>query len=132
MDIESIKAQINSDIENVSSAQDLEEFRIKYLGRKGIIAQLTATIPGLPIEQRAGFGQQVNSLKNTLLSLIDEKQKSISSIQHEEQSGAAEIDLPGIAQELGRLHPITQIIDEICTIFNRMAFSVVEGPEIET
>ena len=132
MDIESINQQIDQDIQNVNSSDKLEGFKVKYLGRNGIIAELTSSIPALPKEQRGQFGQQVNALKNKALSLIEEKQKSISSASAELSFSACDISMPGISQDLGRLHPITQIIDEICTIFNRMGFSVVEGPEIET
>jgi len=132
MDLESIRHEIEQDVQNVNSSQKLEEFKLKYLGRKGIISELTTSIPGLPKERRGEFGQQVNALKNKLLTLIEEKQKSISSASPESSLSICDISMPGIAQDLGRLHPITQIIDEICTIFNRMGFSVVEGPEIET
>lgn len=70
MDIELIKTQIDSDIQNINSAKELEEFRVKYLGRKGIIAQLTSSIPTLPQEERSSFGQEVNALKNKVLSLL--------------------------------------------------------------
>jgi phenylalanyl-tRNA synthetase alpha chain len=132
MDIELIQTQIDSDAENINSAEDLEEFRVKYLGRKGIIAQLTASIPSLAPEQRSSFGQQVNTLKNRILSLIDEKQRAITAQPGASERVPCDISMPAIAQEIGRLHPVTQIIDEICAVFNRMGFSVVEGPEIET
>ena len=74
MDIEAIKTQIDSEIQNINSPQALEEFRVKYLGRKGIIAQLTGQISVLPAQERAAFGQQANVLKSRLLSLIEEKQ----------------------------------------------------------
>lgn len=132
MDIESIKTQIESDIQNINSSDKLEEFKLKYLGRKGIIAQLTATIPTLSKEMRGAFGQQANALKNRCASIIEEKEKSLRTQQASPIGGPVDIGMPGVAQELGRLHPITQIIDEICNIFARMGFSVVEGPEIET
>jgi phenylalanyl-tRNA synthetase alpha chain len=110
----------------------VEEFRLKYLGRKGIIAELTSTIPTLPPEGRGKFGQQVNALKDRLLSLITEKEKSLAVQPAQATSTKADIDLPGIAQEPGHLHPVTKIIDEVCAIFMHMGFSVVEGPEIET
>ncbi len=132
MDIETIKTQIDSEIQNINSSQSLEEFRVKYLGRKGILAQLTSTIPVLPQQERAIFGQQVNTLKNKILSLIDEKERSIATEPVQSSASLSDISMPGIAQDLGHLHPLTQVIDEICTIFNRMGFSVVEGPEIET
>lgn len=133
MDIESIKTQIEQDAQGVDSAQKLEEFKIKYLGRKGVIADLTGSICGLPKESRGAFGQQVNSLKNRCVSFIEEKEKSINVLKGAVPAKAcADIGMPGVSQELGRLHLITQIIDEICGIFVRMGFSVVEGPEIET
>lgn len=133
MDIENIKAQIDSEIQNVNSPEALEEFRLKYLGRKGIITQLTGTIPGLAQQERATFGQEVNALKNKILSLIGEKQKCIANAGPiQSKASLCDITMPGIAQDLGHLHPITQVIDEICSIFIRMGFSIVEGPEIET
>jgi phenylalanyl-tRNA synthetase alpha chain len=137
MDIESIKAQIDAEAAAIDSPAKLEEFRIKYLGRKGILAELTGSIPGLPKEKRGEFGRQVNLLKDKINSLIEDKQKHFGSSPLPAGVAAAgqervDISLPGITQELGRLHPITQIIDEVCAIFVRMGFSVVEGPEIET
>jgi len=132
MDINAIKLEINSDIQKVSSAFGLEEFRTKYLGRKGLVAELTGSIPTLPKEERGIFGQQVNQLKNELLALIADKQKDFLVSPALSTSSSCDISMPGISQQPGRIHPITQVINEICTIFNRMGFSVVEGPEAET
>ncbi len=131
MDINAIQTQIDSALQNINSPEKLEDFRVRFLGRKGLIAQLTASIPELPAEERGKFGQQVNALKNKILSLLEEKKKSLQA-QPTTIIAAIDMAMPGIAQELGHLHPLTQIIDEICAIFNRMGFSVVEGPEIET
>ncbi len=132
MDIELIKNSLDSEIQNVNSLQLLEEFRLKYLGRKGILAQLTGSIPGLAVEQRASFGQEVNKLKARINSLLEEKQKLLAANATTQCRAQVDIGLPGIAQELGAAHPLTQIIDEICGIFIKMGFAVVEGPEIET
>ena len=132
MDIKSLEAQINAEILNVNSIHELEEFRTKYLGRKGVLAELTESIPSLAPSERARFGQEVNALKNRLASLIEERQKIIAVSPQEKSGSGCDLGMPGIAQELGTIHPITQVIDEICTIFNRMGFCVVEGPEIET
>ena len=131
-DLESIKAALNSQIASVDSPRALEELRVKYLGRKGIIAQLTSSIPNLPQEERSSFGQQVNALKNQVMSLFAEKQKSIIGQSTVSGRLSFDIGLPGISQDLGHLHPITQVMDEILDIFMRMGFCVVEGPEIET
>lgn len=132
MDIETITAQIDADILSVSSAKELEEFRIKYLGRKGILAELTGSIPGMPVEQRASFGQKSNALKNKINVLINDKQKTLQTNSRQDISSRIDIGMPGIAQDLGRLHPLTLVINEICDIFTQMGFSVVLGPEIET
>jgi phenylalanyl-tRNA synthetase alpha chain len=134
IDLEAIQKNIASEIETVDSLPKLQDFRLKYLGRKGIIAQLTSSVPNLPQEERAIFGQKINALKNKIISLLAEKEKVFVSERTESSalSGGVDIDLPGIAQDLGHLHPITQLIDEICAIFMRLGFLVVEGPEIET
>jgi phenylalanyl-tRNA synthetase alpha chain len=132
MDINLIQAQIESDLAAVVSVQTLEEMRVKYLGRKGLIAELTSSIPKLAVEQRSAFGKEVNALKNKLLNLIDEKEKTLKIKNNILKKGNLDINMPGVTQDLGSIHPITQIIDQICAIFNRMGFSVVEGPEVET
>jgi phenylalanyl-tRNA synthetase alpha chain len=131
MDINAVASQIDIDIQNVDSLKSLEEFRLKYLGRKGVMAELTSVIPTLSKEERSTFGQLANSLKNKLLNLISEKEKAFSA-SGAPKCGHHDIGMPGIAKSLGRLHPITQVTDEICGIFNRLGFSIVSGPEIET
>ena len=132
MDINAIQTQIETDLAKITSAVVLEEMRVKYLGRKGLIAELTNSIPGLAVAQRGIFGKQVNALKNTLLELLAEKEKTLKIQDSVLKKSNLDIGMPGIAQKLGHTHPITQVIDEICTIFNRMGFSVVGGPEVET
>ena len=132
MDINSIKTQIDSEIGNINSPGTLEELRVKYLGRKGLIAQLTGSIPNMPQGERAAFGREVNALKNKITFLIDEKQRAITGKPAKSPLSSVDIGLPGISQELGHLHPITQVTNEICAIFSQMGFAIVEGPEVET
>jgi len=132
MDINSIQTQIEDDLGKITSVIALEEMRIKYLGRKGLIAELTSSIPGLAAEQRGIFGKQVNALKNTLLELLEKKEKTLKIQENIVKNGDLDVGMPGIVGELGHLHPITQVIDEICAVFTQMGFSVVQGPEVET
>ncbi|MFA4933450.1 MAG: phenylalanine--tRNA ligase subunit alpha [Candidatus Omnitrophota bacterium] len=132
MDINLIQEKIENELAGVISPQALEEVRVKYLGRKGLIAELTGSIPMLPIDKRGGFGKEVNALKIKVLNLIEEKERSLKNQDSAAKKNNIDIGMPGIAQGPGSLHPITHIIDEICTIFNRMGFSVLEGPEVET
>lgn len=132
MDIDNIVAQVETEIKEISSLQKLEEFRLKYLGRKGILAQLTAVIPTLSAEERSVFGQKVNNLKKKISDFLEERQKQSEVTLKYNTVSSFDIGMPGIAQDIGHLHPLTQINDEICAIFNRMGFSTLEGPEIES
>ncbi|MCU0666283.1 MAG: phenylalanine--tRNA ligase subunit alpha [Candidatus Omnitrophica bacterium] len=129
---EEIKQQAEQELISVSDKQALEALRVKYLGRKGLLAQLMSVIPSLPVEERAAFGQAANVLKNELAELFDQKQKDMVSGAHKGNQAAVDISMPGIACDIGNLHPITQVIDEICNVFSRMGFSIEDGPEIET
>lgn len=132
MDINLIQEKIEDDLTAVVSIQGLEDVRIKYLGRKGLVAELTSVIPTLAIQERGVFGKKVNALKNKITTLIQEKEKSLKVQVDSSQTNDLDIGMPGIARGLGTRHPITQVIDEVCNIFTRMGFSVVAGPEIET
>ncbi len=132
MDIQSIQAQIENDLSAATSLPALEEIRVKYLGRKGLVSELTGSIAGLPVEQRGQFGQQVNALKNKLQGFLEAKEKTLKTQPGVSQKTGVDIGMPGIAREPGSVHPITRIIDEICAVFTRMGFSVVSGPEVET
>jgi phenylalanyl-tRNA synthetase alpha chain len=132
MDINLLQEELEIDLAAVVSVQGLEDLRIKYLGRKGRLAALTNIIPTLAAQERGEFGKKVNILKSKITSRIEEKEKSLNIQASVLPATDLDIGMPGIARGLGTRHPITQIIDEICSIFIRMGFSVVEGPEIET
>ena len=116
----------------ISDFQRLEAFRAKYLGRKGLIQEIYASLSTLPHDQRPVVGKSVNDLRNNISVIIETKQKEIKSLQA--QSPAAEIDItiPGVAFPVGHQHILTQTVDEICGIFGGLGFIVQEGPEIET
>jgi len=132
MDIEIIWQTAEAEIKTCAEPRTLEELKVKYLGRKGIVAGLTGSIPALLPEQRGVFGQQVNELKNQLVTLLVNKQKEFGQGCSGEKEYPVDISLPGIAQQPGRRHPLTLVIEEICDIFKRMGFVIVDGPEIES
>ena len=132
MDIEQIKNELNRDIEALAGLDQLEGLKIKYLGRKGIVSGLTSGLSKLDPQQRRLFGQQVNSLKNEITARLDKKQQELRAATVSAGIARLDIGLPGACQDLGYLHPITQTIEEICSVFIRMGFVVVQGPEIET
>ena len=131
--LESLNNQIEQDFAHIPNLQALEALRIKYLGRKGILAELTARIPNLPVKQRRQFGRQVNRIKQRVSELLAQKKQALQPISEKREAiSQIDISLPGIAQALGSRHLITQVIEEVCDIFVRLGFVVVEGPEIET
>ena len=134
---EDLNSQIEQDFASIPHLEALEVLRIKYLGRKGIVADLTAHISDLPIEQKPQFGQQVNQIKQRINRLLEEKRQGLQEqpmrvAAMKKQVEGIDITSSGITQTLGHRHLITQVIEEICDIFMRLGFVVVEGPEIET
>ena len=118
-------------LQATSSLDELADWRVKYLGRKGAVVQLLRGVGELPPEERPAFGQAANALKGSLAEAYD--------VRHEELSRAAagpgealDVTLPGRPVDLGRLHLTTQTLREIYAIFARMGFQVEEWPEVET
>lgn len=120
------------ELESVNSLEAIEAFSIKYLGRKGIVTELISKIPSLPQEDRPQAGRELNSLKNKLKELIESNRAILSKQPSLKKTLPVDISLPGISQEMGRKHPLTQVMDEICKIFISLGFRLFEGPEIET
>ncbi|MFA6320246.1 MAG: phenylalanine--tRNA ligase subunit alpha [Candidatus Omnitrophota bacterium] len=108
----------------------LETLRIKYLGRKGVVTELFKKMALLPAAEKPEVGVLVNALKNTLTKTLDDKLAVASHA--EEIKDRIDVTLPGIARKPGKIHPITQTINEICSVFVSLGFKIVEGPEIET
>jgi phenylalanyl-tRNA synthetase alpha chain len=134
INLENLNNQIEQDFAGVSSPEALEALRVKYLGRKGILAELTAGIANLPPSQKPQFGQQINQIKQKVTQLFEEKKQGFQDVTVTPATTKTQVDItsPGIAQDLGHRHLITQVIEEICDIFIRLGFVVAEGPEIET
>ena len=120
------------ELESVNSIESLEAFSIKYLGRKGIVTESISNISSLPAEDRPSVGKELNILKNKLKGLIDAKRLAFSQKATFQTARTIDITRPGLIQELGRRHPLTQVMDEICGIFVSLGFKIFEGPEVET
>lgn len=125
--------EATSDIMRTKSEQELENCRIKYLGKKGIVTELLKSLGTLPFEQRKESGKYINQLKEKVTKLLDEK-KSVLAQQEKEkqyQEQAVDITLPGVPMMQGGVHPLTQTLQEITQIFLGLGFSVETGPEVE-
>lgn len=110
-------------------AKELEEFRIKYLSKKGLLNSFFAEFKSVPNEQKKEFGQVINKLKN----LVTEKVETLKESFETAESSAADTDLtrPGEVFDLGSRHPINIVKHRIIDIFARIGFTTSDGPEIE-
>jgi phenylalanyl-tRNA synthetase alpha chain len=110
--------------------EEIEAFRIAYLGKKGLLNDFFAAFKSVPAEQKKDFGQAVNALKNAAEQRVNECKAALS--QHENTQGIyGDLTRPGVPQRLGARHPISLVKNRILDIFSLIGFNVSEGPEIE-
>jgi phenylalanyl-tRNA synthetase alpha chain len=127
-----IEAQALKEISSSGNTpESVEELRIRYLGRKGIVTELFKKMGSVPPAEKAEVGRLVNALKVKVTDAIEAKAKGAATTGAK-SAAAVDITLPGRVTRLGKQHPITKTIDEICSIFISLGFMTVEGPEIET
>jgi len=132
--IKAIEQEALAAIEAAKDAAEVEELRIRYLGRKGLVAELLQNLSSLSNEERPRFGAALNETKNKIDNLIKEKQSALSARQLDQKlkTEMLDITLPGNGVKRGKRHPITQVMDELIDIFGRLGFKIAEGPEVET
>ncbi|MBM3325272.1 MAG: phenylalanine--tRNA ligase subunit alpha, partial [Calditrichaeota bacterium] len=125
--IAQIRLQALRELEDAKTLQEAEAAKFKFLGRKGLIADLFRRMPELPAEERPEAGQALNRLRAELEGIAEEKLAKFARAQE-----AARIDatLPGRKPHLGALHPLTMVTRHIVDIFRQMGFAVARGPEI--
>ncbi len=114
------------------SATELEEFRIRILGRKGELNDLLEEFRSVAPELKREFGQKINLLKNRAQERVAELRSELENSAAADRSTAVDdMTRPGSAEFLGSRHPISLVRDEICDIFSRLGYAVAEGPEVE-
>ena len=131
-DYETEKQNSRQKIEEASDARQLEAVRVEYLGKKGKLAAMYASLAVLPDEQKPEEGKRINEFRNIVTQLIEEKKKKIIAKARQDAQKQLDVTIPGVARPVGHTHILTQTIDEICSIFERLGFTVQEGPEVET
>ena len=120
-----------ADLKQVNDMAALEEYRIKYLGRKGLITQMLSQIGRFPPEQKPAAGQSANKIKNEVTAAFEQLKQTMLQAKERQSRELVDVTLPGIAPRIGKQHIITQTINELLEIFGRMGFAVAYGPEIE-
>ncbi len=130
MDIDKLKQDFNREFESAQNKAGLEQIRVKYLGRKGLLTNILRSLKDFPLEQKREIGPVANQLKEEWENKI--KLKIADFEQNSAFGKNFDISRPGKKIQFGHLHPISQALNEIIRIFSQMGFSVAEGPEIET
>lgn len=129
--IDKIKGYID-EVERFTAdkAEDVEQFRIQYLGKKGILNEFFAEFKNVPNEEKKEFGKTINQLKVSAQNKVEQLKQEIAS-KVEEKGIYEDLTRPGEPVEIGARHPISMVKNRITDIFSNIGFNVSEGPEIE-
>ena len=118
------------ELQKITDLAALEEFRIKYLGRKGQVTQMLSQIGKFPPEEKPKAGQLANKVKKDVTGAFEDAKNALQS-QQAGPRDLVDVTLPGIPVGIGKTHVITQTLNELLDIFGRMGFGVAYGPEVE-
>jgi len=132
-ELQSLEHEARQQLAAISDSDLLEEFRIRYLGRKGQFSTLLRRLGTVAAEDRPRLGQLANTVTAEIERLFEERQQALraSAATAGDAADRPDLTLPGRIAETGRLHPVTQIMQEVCAIFENLGFSVAEGPDVE-
>ncbi len=130
-DLKKLEKDAQAEIASLTEPKAFEETKIRYLGRKGLLAVISARMSEVPADRKREAGQELNRVKTAIESLFSEKQNSLGAA-----SGPAakkiDVTMPGAFYAPGTLHPLTHVTMDIVAIFRTLGFCLVEGPEAET
>lgn len=129
-----LKTEALGELEQVTSQQQLNDLRIKYLGKKGALTEILRGMGSLSAEERPVIGQVGNEVRAAIEEVISAKQERFQQEETENRLRAETIDvtLPGRPSQPGAVHPLNKVIQEIEDIFIGMGYTVAEGPEVES
>jgi phenylalanyl-tRNA synthetase alpha chain len=129
LSIEQIKQEALSELTAAAETDAVQQISVKYLGRKGRITQYLRSISSLPEGERPQAGKRANQVKQELAAAFDGKTAELEAGPSDMDT--IDVSLPGRPVSRGALHPITLVTREICDIFSRLGFDIMEGPEVE-
>jgi len=129
--IEHIYNETLKSLESVTNKEEINSLKIRYLGRKGLVTQFLRNISHLPPENRSEAGKRANEVKKALEIRFLEVMAQLE-VGSDDRGGLIDVSLPGRPAQMGSLHPITWVTQEICDVFSRLGFDIAEGPEVES
>ncbi len=131
--LQNIELRAKKELESVKDTAELESLRVRFLGKKGELTAILKGMAGLSAEQRPVIGQIANRIRADIEDAISNRLKEISAQQEAKRlvSERLDVTLPGKKPQIGRVHPLNQVLNEIEEIFIGMGFDIAEGPEVE-
>jgi phenylalanyl-tRNA synthetase alpha chain len=132
-DLNKLQQDAETAIAAAKSSEELEQVRVAQLGKKGVISEELAKLGKLPPEERKEFGAGINKVKAAITEALEAKKQILDSAELNNRLATEKIDvtLPMRVSKTGKIHPVSQVIDECIAIFAAQGFKVEEGPEIE-
>lgn len=130
-----LREKIEKSLEDLKSVKprtlsELEELRIKFLGKKGVLANFYGALKEIPNEQKKAFGALINDLKQNANAKIEEFKTELSSSERKASASALDLTLPEAKLVQGSRHPLTIVKNELIDIFGRIGFDIADGPEV--
>jgi len=133
-DLDKISSVFNAKIDSVKSKEDLQNIKTEFFGKNGQITQQFKSLGSLDPKKRKEFASNLNKIKDDLTHQLEKKNIEIeaSEINKKLKNEKVDVTLPIRPERQGKIHPVSQVIDEISSIFSEIGFSVAEGPDVET
>jgi phenylalanyl-tRNA synthetase alpha chain len=135
-DLATLEPAILGQITAAADLAALDAVRVATLGKKGSVSELMTTLGSLPADERKAFGQTVNALKSRVSEALDARKSTLETAALSARLATERADItlpvrPG-PESAGRIHPVSQVLDEVIEIFANMGFTVAEGPDVES
>ena len=132
-DFRELETEIKKASDKFTNIESINEFRIKFLGKKGIISLEMKELASLSGDERKQHAEKLNNIKDSVLEIIASKTEELNSEELEKKLNSETLDITlSTSKSYGTIHPISQVIEEVITIFGDLDFFVAEGPEVET
>ena len=132
--VNQIQEELANDIQKVTSSKELADLKVKYLGKKGLVTELTSNMKDLSIEEKKELGKLSNEVRNEVTEALRKLEESIQNkeLQKKLEQETIDISLPSEKIKRGSRHPFNRIIEDVEDFFVSMGYDVVDGPELET
>ncbi|MEM7012428.1 MAG: phenylalanine--tRNA ligase subunit alpha [Verrucomicrobiota bacterium] len=131
-ELDQIQQTALAEIAPIEDETALEDFRVRFLGKKGELTKLSAGMRDVAKEDKPKVGQKLNEVRKAITKAIDERSQQLLAAKDAKAAEGIDVTLPGRPLPKGAMHPLSQVLDRAVDILRRMGFAIAEGPEIET